>query len=58
MAGRQSAAVMEAVVELYERRWTAPAADHERIRAGNRSSMNDRDAIAHLADRQQPQLAV
>jgi hypothetical protein len=46
LASRQSAAV----VEPYWRWLTVPAADHERTPRDNRLSMDDWDAIAHLAD--------
>jgi hypothetical protein len=53
MAGKQSAAV----VELYLRWLTVPAADHERTPRDSRLSMDGRDAIAHLADWSRPRLA-
>jgi hypothetical protein len=47
MASKQSAAVLER-----NRRWlTSAAAGHERTPRHNHLSMNDRDAIAPLADR-------
>ena len=52
MASRQSAAV----VELYWR-WLRVPADHERTPRDNRLSMDDRDAIARLADWPRPKLA-
>ncbi len=53
MACKQSAAV----VELYRRWLTVPAADHERRPRDNHPSTNDWDAIAHLADWPRPKLA-
>jgi hypothetical protein len=52
MAGKQSAAV----VELYWRWLTVPAADHERTPRDNGLSMDGSDAIAHLADWSRPKL--
>ena len=45
MASKQSAVV----AELYWRWSTVPAADHERTPRDNCLSMDDWDAIAHLA---------
>jgi hypothetical protein len=53
VASKQSAAV----VELYWRWLTVPAADHEQRPRDNRLSMDDSDAIAHLADWPRPKLA-
>ena len=53
MASKQSAAV----VELYWRWLTVPAADHGRTPRDNRLSMVDRDAIAHPAVWTPPSLA-
>jgi hypothetical protein len=53
VASKQSAAV----VELYWRWLTVPAADHEQTPRDNRLSMDDSDAIAHLADWPRPKLA-
>ena len=46
MASKQSAAV----VELYRRWLTVPAADHGRTPRDNRLSMDDWGAITHRAD--------
>jgi hypothetical protein len=53
MASKQSAAL----VELYWRWLTVPAADHGRTPRDNRLSMDDSDAIAHPADWTRPSLA-
>jgi hypothetical protein len=53
MASRQSATV----VELSWRWLTVPVADHERTPRDDRLSMDDWDAIAHLADWPRPKLA-
>jgi hypothetical protein len=53
MASRQSAAV----VELYWRWLTVPAADHERTPRDSRLSMDDWDAVAQLANRPRPKVA-
>ena len=53
MASRQSAAG----VELYWRWLTVPSAAHERTPRDNRLSMDDREAIAQLADWPRPTLA-
>lgn len=53
MASRQSAAV----VELYWRWLTVPAADHGRTPRDNRLSLDDWDAIAHLAVMPRPKFA-
>jgi hypothetical protein len=50
MASKQSAAV----VELYGRLLTVPAADHGRTPRANRLSIDDWDAIVHLADWSRP----
>jgi hypothetical protein len=52
MASKQSAAV----VELYWRWLTVPAADHGRTQRDNRLSMDDWDSIAHPADWTRPSL--
>jgi hypothetical protein len=53
MASTQSAAI----VELYGRWLTVPAASRERRPQDNRLSMGDADATADLVDRPQPKLA-
>jgi hypothetical protein len=53
MASKQSAAV----VELYRRWLTVPAADHGRTPRDNRQSMDDWDAIAYPADSTRPSFA-
>jgi hypothetical protein len=53
LAGKQSAAV----VELYWRWCTVPAADHGRTPRDNRLSMDDWGAISYPADWTRPSLA-
>jgi hypothetical protein len=53
MAGNQSVAL----VELYLRWSTVPAADHGRTPRDNRLSMDDWDASAHPADWTRPSFA-
>jgi hypothetical protein len=53
VASKQSAAV----VELYWRWLTGSGGGHEQRPRDNRLSMDDSDAIAHLADWPRPKLA-